>query len=179
MRLIKKILKDKFLEVFDEHGNRKGFASRAKCHCNKSLIHRVVHLLILNSKGELYLQKRAQNKDIQPGKWDISVGGHINIGEDPEEALKREAEEELGIKNFQYKFCYSYLNRSDVETELVYTYSCIYNDKIIINPKEISEGRFWDIDKIKKRLGTGIFTPNFENEFRNLIRTEFLKNAKN
>lgn len=39
------------------------------------LLHPVVHLHLFNSRGELYLQKRPEWKDIQPGRWDTAVGG--------------------------------------------------------------------------------------------------------
>ena len=60
----------------------------------------MVHLHVFNSKGEVYLQRRPDWKDIQPGKWDTSVGGHIDYGEEPEQALVREVREELGITEF-------------------------------------------------------------------------------
>lgn len=40
------------------------------------LLHPVVHHLF-NFRGELYLQKRPEWKDIQPGRWDTAVGGHV------------------------------------------------------------------------------------------------------
>ena len=76
--------------VLDEAGNVVGKASRGECHNGSRLIHPVVHLHLLNSRGELYLQKRPAWKDIQPGKWDTAVGGHVDYGETIEEALRRE-----------------------------------------------------------------------------------------
>ena len=64
--------------VVDEEGNIIAAATRGKCHNGSKLLHPVIHLHVFNSKGELYLQKRPDWKDIQPGKWDTSVGGHID-----------------------------------------------------------------------------------------------------
>ena len=61
--------------VVDEQGNITGAATRGECHSGSRLLHPVVHLHIFNTKGELYLQKRPEWKDIQPGKWDTAVGG--------------------------------------------------------------------------------------------------------
>ena len=83
-------MKDNSEELFpivDEDGNITGAATRGECHGGSKLLHPVVHLHVFNSKGELYLQKRPEWKDIQPGKWDTAVGGHVDLGECIEDAL--------------------------------------------------------------------------------------------
>ena len=70
--------------LVDERGNIIGAATRGECHNGSKLLHPVIHLHVFNSKGELYLQKRPEWKDIQPGKWDTSVGGHVDLGESVE-----------------------------------------------------------------------------------------------
>ena len=82
---------EEMFPIVDEEGNITGAATRGECHSGSKLLHPVVHLHVFNSKGELYLQKRPEWKDIQPGKWDTSVGGHVDLGESVEMALKREA----------------------------------------------------------------------------------------
>lgn len=113
------------------------------------------------------------NKDIQPGKWDTSVGGHVDYGEAIPDALRREAREELKIIGFEPIFAFQYLFRSDREYELVHTYYTIFNGVITTDPIEISEGKYWKISDIETNLGQHIFTPNFEREFRQLL--EFIQ----
>lgn len=84
----------------DEEGTVVGSATRGECHSGSKLLHPVVHLHVFNSRGEVYLQRRPDWKDIQPGKWDTAVGGHIDYGENPCDALRREVREELGIEDF-------------------------------------------------------------------------------
>ena len=101
--MIMRMGQDNMKELFpivDEEGRVIGKALRGECHDGSGLLHPVVHLHVFNSKGEVYLQKRPEWKDIQPGKWDTAVGGHIDYGETPEEALTREVREELGITDF-------------------------------------------------------------------------------
>ena len=94
--------------VVDEQGRVVGSATRGECHGGSKLLHPVVHLHVFNSRGEVYLQRRPEWKDIQPGKWDTAVGGHIDYGETPEQALQREVREELGqnllTPNFESEF---------------------------------------------------------------------------
>ena len=54
--------------LVDEQGNIIGAATRGECHNGSKLLHPVIHLHVFNSKGELYLQKRPEWKDIQPGE---------------------------------------------------------------------------------------------------------------
>lgn len=161
---------EEIFPIVDEEGNTIGKAPRSVCHDGKSmLLHPVVHLHFYNKSGELFLQKRASTKDIQPGKWDTSVGGHINLEETVELALLREAEEELGITGFVPVFLGKYIWESSREKELVNSFSTS-SDKIpVINKNEIEEGRFWSIEEIKDYLGKEIFTPNFEYEFELLF----------
>jgi isopentenyldiphosphate isomerase len=162
-----------FIEMFpivDEEGNTIGEAPRTVCHDGKSmLLHPVVHLHLFNTKGELFLQKRAMTKDIQPGKWDTSVGGHISPGETVEEALFREAGEELALNVFEPQFKGKYIWKSSRERELVNSFTTISDQVPVINIDEIEEGRYWSPEEIYQALGKDIFTPNFEYEFGKLF----------
>lgn len=51
---------------------------------------------ILNNKNELLLVKRADDDDFLPGLWEMPGGG-TDFGENPQEALKREVFEEVGL----------------------------------------------------------------------------------
>jgi isopentenyldiphosphate isomerase len=158
------------LEVVDREGNIVGLAKRSEVHGNPSLIHRVVHVLVLNRKGELLLQRRSIEKDVAPGKWDTSVGGHVTPGETPLDAARRETEEELGIPDISLDFLYTHLFSNHVESELVSSFSCVYDGEIHFDPREIEEVAFWDFEKIRGNLGKDIFSGHFEDEIVTYLR---------
>lgn len=151
--------------LVDEEGNVVGKATRGECHNGSRLLHAVVHLHVFNSKGEVYLQKRPEWKDIQPGKWDTAVGGHIDYGETPEQALIREVSEELGITDFEPERVGQYVFDSRRERELVYVNKTIYDGLITPSAEELDGGRFWTMQEIRAAIGQNILTPNFESEF--------------
>ena len=163
-------MKDNSEEMFpvvDEDGNILSAATRGECHSGSKLLHPVVHLHVFNSRGELYLQKRPEWKDIQPGKRDTAVGGHIDLGESGEMALKREVREELGIEDFTPELLSHYVFESSREKELVFAHKTVY-DREIHPSEELDGGRFWSIEEIKANMGKEVFTPNFESEFKRL-----------
>ena len=151
------MMKDNSEERFplvDEEGRVIGSATRGECHNGSRWLHPVVHLHVFNSRGEVYLQKRPEWKDIQPGKWDTSVGGHIDYGE------------ELGITDFTPERIGMYVFDSRRESELVYVNRTIYDGPVMPSAEELDGGRFWTIDEIRAAMGKDILTPNFESEFQ-------------
>ncbi len=161
---------DELLPLVDEQGRVVGTARRSEVHGNPELMHPVVHCLVTDRTGRLLLQLRSPSKDVQPGKWDTSVGGHVDPGESIEAALGRELREELGLdaQAGAPEFLYRYVMRSEIETELVHTYQLTSEGPFHPDPGEIDQVRFWTREEIDEQLGSGIFTPNFEDEYRRL-----------
>lgn len=168
-------MKDNLTERFplvDEQGTVVGSATRGECHNGSRLLHPVVHLHVFNSRGEVYLQKRPEWKDIQPGKWDTAVGGHVDYGESPEDALRREVREELGITDFEPVALGHYVFDSQRERELVYVNRTVYDGPVRPSADELDGGRFWTQEELRAAFGNGILTPNFESEYRRFFLPE-------
>ena len=112
------------------------------------------------------MQKRPASKFIQPGKWDTAVGGHISAGETIEQALYKEAFEEIGLKNFDARLLQVYKWESEVEAELVYLFVTHDCNTFNVHSDEVEEARFWTKNQIEKQLGKAVFTTNFEHEYQ-------------
>ena len=100
-----------YLDILDRKGNKTGEKKPRKEVHSKGYWHKGVHIWIINSKKELLVQRRSSNKDVYPNKLYISVAGHPISGEDEIESIKREFEEEIGVKldtkRLEYLFTYS------------------------------------------------------------------------
>lgn len=155
---------EEIFDVVDRDDVIIGRSSRSEVHGNPDLIHRVAHVLVFNTDGELFLQKRSKTKDVQPGKWDTSVGGHLDFGETYSHAAKREMKEELGIEPVRIDFLHKYLHSNDYESEYVSTFIASWDGDFVLHPDEIEDGRFWSLEEIDRRQNEGIFTPNFLDE---------------
>ncbi len=156
---------DEQFEIIDEAGRVIGTAPRRRCHGDPSLRHRAVHVLVFDRAGRLFLQKRSALKDTAPGLWDTSVGGHMQPGETPDQAARREFGEELGATPGRLHPAYTYEWSTAYETERIIAFATRHEGPFQLPPEEIDEGRFWNTADISAQLDRNIFTPQFRQEF--------------
>jgi isopentenyldiphosphate isomerase len=157
------------LDLVDENGVRIGTATRDACHSNPELLHQAVHVFVFDRSGDkLLLQKRSKYKRIQPGRWDTSVGGHVDLGEEPLAAACRETEEELGFQPEKglLEPIHRYLWHSDIESELISSYKYHYEGPFHFNENEIEQGRFFSFAEIEALALGGLLTPNLLHELK-------------
>ncbi|MDE7345908.1 MAG: NUDIX domain-containing protein [Muribaculaceae bacterium] len=157
--------KDNSEEIFpvvDEAGNVIGKATRGECHGGSRLLHPVVHLHVFDTEGRLFLQHRPKWKDIQPGKWDTAVGGHVDFGENVDVALRREAKEELGLTDFTPVHVKSYVFESDRERELVNSFKAVVDPADLHPSDELDGGRWWTPEELYEKSEE--LTPNLRQE---------------
>ena len=166
-----------YFDIYDEAGNRIGRALRSECHGNPALLHHTSHVVIFHPDGErLLLQKRSRNKDIQPGKWDTAVGGHVDCGEDYLTAARRELREELGVSEFpgELRYLFDSKIRNSIESEDVRVYGLTFAGPVRFQTEEIDEIRFWTKEELADLENRKLFTPNLVSELEMLRERGFL-----
>ncbi|MCU6713160.1 NUDIX domain-containing protein [Paenibacillus sp. J5C_2022] len=85
-------------DIYDEEMNHLGTATREETH-RLGHWHRTFHCWLTRHEGSRQLvrfQQRHADKDTNPGCYDITVAGHLSVGESMQEGV-RELEEELGV----------------------------------------------------------------------------------
>lgn len=164
---------EEIFEIVDEQGRVVGCAPRSLCHRTPSLLHRAAHVVVTDGRGRIYLQKRSADKDIQPGKWDTSVGGHLAAGEDHEAGARREMLEELGLSG-ELRFLYRFLWRTSCESELVETWLHVATREPRPLPGEIDEGRWFTVAEAAGLVASGEATPSLADELRRLAEAGIL-----
>lgn len=170
---VERAVASEWFPIVEPNGLVVGRATRTYCHSGAKPLHPVIHIHIIDRYSRIYLQKRSMRKDIQPGKWDTAVGGHVSYGEGIIEAAYREAFEELGLIEFNPIMLETYQFESEVEKEMVNVFAAVGTYELHPDHDEVDEGRWWELSDIDASLGKGVFTPNFESEFR-MIRQSLL-----
>lgn len=163
-----------WLDIYSENGERIGKALRSRCHGDPALLHHTAHVVIIHPEdGRMLLQKRTLTKDIQPGKWDTAVGGHLDCGEDYLAGARRELGEELGVTapvELTELFCDRI--RNDIESEDVMVYGAKLAGPFAFQTSEIDSLKFWSREELEDPVNRREFTPNLLKEL------EILKKIK-
>lgn len=141
------------LPIVNEHDHIVGIESRAIIH-REGLRHRAVHMLIFNLSGQLYLQKRSPRKDVNPGLWDSSAAGHVDIDESYEACAHRELYEELGLDTVKLELLFKLPASAETGMEFIQVYRGFHNGPFDLACEEISEAHWVDQHAIDSRVSS-------------------------
>lgn len=131
-----------FLDVVDGNDRVVGKERRGIIHA-RGLMHRSAQVLVFNSNGELFLQKRSKSKDEFPGLWDSSAAGHLDLGESYSDCARRELEEELGIRGTEELEPQCRLPASaETGFEHCAVFRCTHDGPLVLDPDEVEDGRW-------------------------------------
>ena len=114
------------------------------------LLHRAVHIFVVNDAGEIFLQLRSHLKDKMPSRWDSSAAGHVDSGEDYLTAAVREVEEELGIRTTpdRLKLAFTLPAGPGTGWEFVHLYTLTWNNPLSWPAAEIETGQWFTPDHV-------------------------------
>lgn len=148
-------------DIFDEHDQPLSRVATFDEVYQLGLWHRGVHVIIYTPHKEIVMQKRALSLAYHPGEIEVSVGGGVDAGESPLDAVVRETREELGITLDKSKIHFigktKFNHRSKKQRNKVFLYSyaiCIPKQDIRFNidTAETSNAFFISKRKLKRAL---------------------------
>ncbi|RUA28029.1 MAG: hypothetical protein DSY76_04765 [Bacteroidetes bacterium] len=169
---LRQYLKNKnveWLPVVNENGEIIGKATREECHRNPDLMYPVVRMHLINKSKQILLQKRSLKSDIEAGKWDAAVAGHIHYGEDVEHAVMREAQEEINFKPEFLDLLEKRIFRAATSTALMFIFITQTEQQITPNKKEVEDVRFFTFDQVINLQKEGKISIGLEQEL-NILR---------
>ncbi|HEV2394820.1 MAG TPA: NUDIX domain-containing protein [Verrucomicrobiae bacterium] len=131
---------EEIFDVVNERDEVVGQRPRSEVH-RLGLMHRAIHVLVFNSKGQVFLQKRSLTKDRQPGLWDSSASGHVDTGETYDACAVRELREELGLSLSAPPLpLFKMAASPQTDQEHVWVYRCEAEGPFTLHPEEIERG---------------------------------------
>ena len=150
---------DEIVAIVDEHNNVIGAAPRREMRAQR-LRHRSTYILVFNSQGELFVQKRTATKDVFPSYYDAAAGGVVLAGESYEQGASRELEEEMGIRGIPLTRLFDF-PFEDANTRVWgCAFSCVYDGEVVLQEEEVESGAFMPIDDVLRLAQSRLFTPD-------------------
>jgi isopentenyldiphosphate isomerase len=150
---------DEIITIVDADNTVVGSATRHEMRA-KGLPHRATYILVFNSKGEVFVQKRTMTKDIYPGYYDVATGGVVLADESYDLSAERELAEELGAQNTPLIPHFDFKHEDDNNIVWGRLYTCTYDGKITLQEEEVESGEFLTIDEVLKLCKKEPFTPD-------------------
>lgn len=151
--------KDEIVTIVDRENNVVGAMPRREMRAGR-LPHRATYVLVFNSRGELYVQKRTWTKDVFPGYYDVVTGGVILAGESYEEGAVRELGEELGIHGVPLTPLFDFYYEDEHIRVWGEAFSCRYDGEVVLEKEEVESGAFLKVEEVLRLVESEPFTPD-------------------
>jgi 8-oxo-dGTP pyrophosphatase MutT (NUDIX family) len=145
--------------IVDRDNNEVGIVTREEMRAGR-LPHRATYILVFNSKGELFVQKRTLTKDVYAGYYDVAAGGVVLAGESYAKGALRELEEELGIKEIPLASVFDFFYEDTHIRLWGRAFTCVYDGELFLQEEEIECGEFMDVEGVFRLAESEPFTPD-------------------
>ncbi|MFH0714568.1 MAG: NUDIX domain-containing protein [Candidatus Diapherotrites archaeon] len=165
-------------EIFDlvDEGDRKIGTTDFKTAYRDGQRIRVVQIWVVNSKGEILLQRRGHNTILYPDTWDSSAGEHVQTCETYEQAAIRGLKEELSLQNPSITLVEKMV--SHIQTPVFHSnvflslFLCPTDDMAIPLEGELQDAKFWKWNEIEDAVSKqpNQFSGTFQNVWNELNR---------
>ena len=135
----------------------------------ENLRHRGVGIAILNGDDHLLVHRRAEDKDVWPGYWDVAAGGVVEAGESYERAAERELAEELGIAGVALELLGPARFEDDDVRVITYCYLARFDGDVRFADGEVVEARWVSPSEYRAMRETLPFCPDSAAIFPGLL----------
>ncbi len=142
------------IDIVDREDRVVGNATRQEIY-EKLLPHRIVHILVFNSKNQLALNLISKNSKSYPLHWGSSVAGHVQSGETYEQAATRELEEELGINPPLQFLEKQFYKKENTHEKVLGVFKTVYSGQLKVNKEEVENIRFFSLSEIRNMITGG------------------------
>lgn len=150
---------DEIVAIVDEGNHVVGSAARREMRARR-LPHRATYILVFNSAGEVYVQKRTRTKDVFPGYCDPAAGGVVLAGESYLEGALRELEEEMGIRGVPLQSLFEFYHADASSRVWGAAFRCVYEGAVTLQEEEVESGAFMAVEEVFEAAATQPFTPD-------------------
>ena len=148
------------IDLYDVNREHTGLTAVRGEKLPKDTYRMVVHVCIFNKKGEMLIQKRADDIVRWPGYWDVSVGGGASAGDDSRSAAERETAEELGLRiDFSSRRPVITVNCSDGFDDFYTVQDDISLEDLILQREEVAGAKWASMDEVYAMIDEGTFIP--------------------
>jgi isopentenyldiphosphate isomerase len=150
---------DEQVLIVDRDNRELGAAPRREMRA-QGLVHRAAYVLVFNSRGQLFVEKRTETKDVYPGYYDPAAGGVVLAGESYEQSAARELQEELGVRDVPLTTLFDFFFEEGTCRVWGRAFRCTWDGELRLQPEEVESGEFLAPDEILRRAETEPFTPD-------------------
>jgi isopentenyl-diphosphate delta-isomerase len=148
---------DHLIALVDEDDRIIGYEDKLTVH-QEGLLHRAFSVVVINSKGQWLMHRRALHKYHSAGSWTNTCCSHLLKGQDMQEAVRTRLLSEMGIKanpvfvdSFHYRAAFE---NGLTENEIDHVYTALWEGEPKPDPGEVMNWKWCDPAEIEKALDT-------------------------